>query len=103
GFVLFNFLFFVILNIIDPISYQTWQDHFLKGGFLMSNWEHLANMEEIDAFIESNKLAFLYISRPDCSVCHALKPQVQTLLQNYPQIKCGHIDADETEAVAGKF
>jgi thioredoxin-like negative regulator of GroEL len=69
----------------------------------MSDWEHLANMEEIDAFIESNELAFLYISRPDCSVCHALKPQVQTLLQNYPQIKCGHIDADETEAVAGKF
>lgn len=63
----------------------------------------LNTVEQIDDFIVSSDLAFLYISRPNCSVCHALLPQVQELLTKYPEIKLGHINADEVPEVAGKF
>jgi len=69
----------------------------------MNDWKHLTSTDEMNSFIESNELAFLYISLPDCSVCHALMPQVKELLDHYPEIKLGHIDAAETEAVAGMF
>lgn len=64
---------------------------------------NLTNIEMIDLFIAENELPFLYISRPHCSVCHALLPQVQERLESYPQIKLGHINADEVPEVAGKF
>jgi len=69
----------------------------------MRKFTNLTSIEEIDHFIEKNELAFLYISRPDCSVCHGLKPQVQELMEKYPEMKLGYIDAREVEAVAGRF
>ncbi|MGJ9459522.1 thioredoxin family protein [Oceanobacillus sp. CF4.6] len=49
------------------------------------------------------KLSFLYISRPNCSVCHGLLPQVRALMGKYPEIKLGHINAEAVEEVAGRF
>ena len=69
----------------------------------MREFQELYSMEEIDDFIESNTLAFLFISRTNCSVCHALLPKVQILMEDYPQIKTAHINVDNVEAVAGRF
>lgn len=69
----------------------------------MRKFKELNSVEEIDTFLEENKLAFLYISREDCTVCHALLPKVQALLEEYPKIIPGHINSDQVEEVAGKF
>ncbi|WP_156856084.1 thioredoxin family protein [Oceanobacillus sp. AG] len=69
----------------------------------MRVFQELHSIREIDDFIESHPLSFLYISRTNCSVCHALLPKVQSLLENYPQIHPAHINADDVEAVAGRF
>lgn len=63
----------------------------------------LNSIEMIDAFTEENELSFLYISRTNCSVCQALLPQVQELMEDYPEIKLGYINADDVPEVAGKF
>lgn len=63
----------------------------------------LQSIDEVTQFIESNELAFLYISQENCSVCHALLPQVQTLLIDYPKIKLAQVDAIKVPAVAGEF
>jgi thiol-disulfide isomerase/thioredoxin len=63
----------------------------------------LANINEINAFLKENELAFIYISTPTCSVCHALKPKVERLLTEFPGIQTGHIDAEEVAEVAGRF
>lgn len=63
----------------------------------------LNSMDMIDKFIKENDLAFLYISRPNCSVCVGLLPQVQELMMDYPEIKLSHINADDVPEVAGKF
>ncbi|WP_077604007.1 thioredoxin family protein [Oceanobacillus sojae] len=56
-----------------------------------------------EEFLQNHALSFLFVSRPDCSVCHAVLPKLRELLDNYPQIHLGHIDASKVEEVAEKF
>ncbi|WP_249871427.1 thioredoxin family protein [Oceanobacillus saliphilus] len=69
----------------------------------MREFEELTSIDSAENFIKDNKLSFLYISRPNCSVCHALLPQVQELMEKYPEIKLAHINAQSVEEVAGRF
>jgi thiol-disulfide isomerase/thioredoxin len=69
----------------------------------MPNFIELSTLDAIEDFISSNRLAFLYISQPNCSVCHGLLPQVEELMTSFPEIMLGSINALEVEAVAGKF
>ncbi|GGF70369.1 thioredoxin-like protein YdfQ [Paenibacillus albidus] len=63
----------------------------------------LTAIREIEDFLQQHELSFLYISKPDCSTCHALLPKLKELLSHYPLIRLGHIDASTVEEVAGKF
>ncbi|MFC3041677.1 thioredoxin family protein [Virgibacillus xinjiangensis] len=69
----------------------------------MREFHELNSLEEVDAWIRTNQLALLYISRPNCSVCHGLKPQVQNLMDNYLKMQLGHADAQQIEELAGRF
>ncbi|RYG74249.1 thioredoxin [Lentibacillus lipolyticus] len=69
----------------------------------MRSFTELRSIDAIDLFTKDNRLSLLYVSRPGCSVCHGLLPQVQTLMENYPEIQLGHINADEVKEVAGHF
>lgn len=63
----------------------------------------LQTIAEVDEWIDENTLAFLYISQPNCSVCHGLLPQVKQLMENYPKIKTAHINTEHTPEIAGKL
>src|SRR5690625_2427793 len=69
----------------------------------MNHFAPLRTTDQIDRFIEENELAFIYIARENCSVCHGLLLQVEQLFENYPKVTCGIIDADEVKEVAGRF
>jgi thioredoxin-like negative regulator of GroEL len=69
----------------------------------MREFTELTSISQADTFIAENQLAFLYISRNNCSVCHALLPQVKKLMDKFPDIQLGHIVADNVEEVAGRF
>lgn len=69
----------------------------------MRHFTELTSIEIVDNFIKEHQLSFLYISRQNCSVCHSLLPQVQQLMMKYPEIKLGHINADEVVEIAGRF
>lgn len=69
----------------------------------MKELQELSSMDMVEEFIEKNKLSFLYISRPECSVCHAILPKLRELLNLYPQIHLGHINANQVEEVAAKY
>lgn len=69
----------------------------------MRDFKELTSRVEIDAFLEEHPLAFLFISRPNCGICQALLPQVKELMQHYPEIELGYINADLVEEVAGRF
>ncbi|WP_261133706.1 thioredoxin family protein [Bacillus sp. Marseille-Q3570] len=61
----------------------------------------LHSIEEVDNFIEVNRLSFIYISRTNCGVCHALLPKVQEMLTQFPEIRLAHVNVDDVEAIAG--
>jgi len=65
--------------------------------------ESLKSIHEVLYFINKEGLTFLYFSRDNCSVCHALFPQVIDLLKHYPKIKLGSVKADEVEDVSSYF
>lgn len=69
----------------------------------MTNFKELNSLEETENFIHNYDLAFIYITMPNCSVCHGLQPQIETILAKYPQIHTRTIDASKVTEVAGRF
>lgn len=69
----------------------------------MDNFRDLHTLDEVSNFIHKHQLAFLYITQPNCSVCHGLLPQVQALMEKYPKIALAKVDAVEVQAIAGEF
>ncbi|UQZ33427.1 thiol reductase thioredoxin [Paenibacillus sp. PK3_47] len=63
----------------------------------------LTSIQEVEVFLQRHELSFLYISKPNCSICHALLPKLKEFLSHYPLICLGHIDASTVEEVAGHF
>ncbi|KYH34023.1 thioredoxin [Clostridium tepidiprofundi DSM 19306] len=65
--------------------------------------KRLSTFEEIDEFIKSNDFSLLYFGLPNCDVCDALFPKVQTMLEDYPNIKLGRVYLNENAELGGKF
>ena len=65
--------------------------------------EEVHCLEAIKSKLEAEKLVLLYISRPNCSVCHALLPQVEKVLEEFQSVSPIHADAEEIPEVAGEF
>ena len=62
----------------------------------MKDFKELTSIESVKAFIKKQPLSFLYITSTNCSVCHALRPQVQILMEKYPEISLGSVNAKIT-------
>lgn len=65
--------------------------------------EEVHSLKAIHEKMETEKLLLLYISRPNCSVCHALLPQVEEMLKDFKSVKSIHADAEEIPEIAGEF
>ncbi|WP_306465158.1 thioredoxin family protein [Thermaerobacillus caldiproteolyticus] len=61
----------------------------------------LFSIEEVDDFVSNHHLAFLYISRTNCSVCHALLPKIKEVMGDFPKIQLSLVNADHVPAIAG--
>lgn len=69
----------------------------------MKELHTLTSIEMIEEMIKQHELVFLYVSRPECSVCHALLPKIRELLEPYPMVHLAHINANQVEEVASRF
>ncbi|WMT39043.1 thioredoxin family protein [Paenibacillus sp. D2_2] len=67
----------------------------------MKKAKELSTFAQVEAFIKEHGLSFLYVSRPDCSVCHAILPKLRSLLDHFPQMELGQVNALEVEEIAG--
>ncbi|MFV8829910.1 thioredoxin family protein [Alkalihalobacterium sp. APHAB7] len=63
----------------------------------------LTSLDMVETFLKEHRFSFIYVSRTNCGVCHALLPQVKELLQQFPLIQLGFINADDVEEIAGRF
>lgn len=69
----------------------------------MNTFPQAASIDEVARFIKEKPLAFVYVSREDCGICHAIQPQVQEMLKEFPMIKPIQVSADDVPEVASHF
>ncbi|ANB59496.1 thioredoxin family protein [Anoxybacteroides amylolyticum] len=67
----------------------------------MNAKNELFSIEEIEHFVNNHYLAFLYISKTHCSVCHALLPKVQKVMAEFPKIQMAFVNVDNVPNIAG--
>ena len=65
--------------------------------------ETLKSLAEADELIAREQMLLLYLSRPGCGVCTALKPKVEELLRSYPRVRAAYLDLDALPDAAGRF
>lgn len=58
--------------------------------------ENIKNSVEFENLISTNQLSLVYFSRLWCGVCHAMKPQVETILKQYPEVIAKEVNIDDT-------
>ncbi|MFP4365216.1 MAG: thioredoxin family protein [Spirochaetia bacterium] len=63
----------------------------------------LTTFQEIKDFITRNRFALLYLSSPDCGVCRVLKPKVEHMLAEYPEVESAYIDLNKVPEAGGQF
>lgn len=74
-----------------------------KGDLLVNVMKELFSIKEVDDFVNHHHLAFLYISRNNCSVCHDLLPKIKNVMADFPNIQLALINADHVPEIAGHF
>lgn len=69
----------------------------------MNTFRQASSIEEVRQYIKDNRFTFVYISKDNCGVCHAVQPQVQEILEEFHSIQPIQVNADYIPAVAGEF
>ncbi|MGD7044388.1 thioredoxin family protein [Jeotgalibacillus proteolyticus] len=63
----------------------------------------LTSFQEAEAAIAGENVLLMYLSKENCSVCHALLPKVQGVMDTFPDIKFYHADVGKVKEIAGQF
>ncbi|OXS78063.1 thiol reductase thioredoxin [Domibacillus enclensis] len=69
----------------------------------MSSLHKISSYAEFSDVISSRAAVLLYTSMPNCSVCHALLPQVEALLAHMPAVHAIHADTADIPELAGQL
>ena len=64
--------------------------------------QNIQSIEEFHQLIQTYPLVVIHVMREHCSVCHAVLPQIQDLLNEYP-CKLGVINQSQVQDIAGNF
>lgn len=63
----------------------------------------IQKLNEIKETIAQNKITLLFISQPNCSVCNSLLPQIESLLEKFPNVKSITINSEQTPEIIGEY
>ncbi|BBD89085.1 thioredoxin family protein [Staphylococcus caprae] len=65
--------------------------------------QNIQSIEEFHQLIQTYPLVVIHVMREHCSVCHAVLPQIQDLLNEYPHAKLGVINQSQVQDIAGEL
>ncbi|CDR25500.1 thioredoxin family protein [Staphylococcus argenteus] len=65
--------------------------------------KQLNSVEAFQAFINQHPLAVVHVMRDQCSVCHAVLPQIEDLMKSYPNVPLAVINQSHVGAIAGEL
>ncbi|SUY46778.1 thiol-disulfide isomerase and thioredoxin [Clostridium putrefaciens] len=63
----------------------------------------LNSLQEIEEYIKSNDISFLYFGNETCGVCTALLPKIIEILKRYPNIKMAYIEIDDVKLAMERY
>jgi thioredoxin-like negative regulator of GroEL len=61
------------------------------------------NSETMFETIRSTPMLLVYFSTQQCNVCKVLRPKVEELLKDYPEVGFLYVDSSEHPAVSGQL
>lgn len=61
------------------------------------------SLDQLAERIASHPMVLVYLSRPDCSVCTALKPAVSAMIDDVPEAESWYVDLDRFPEAAGTY
>ena len=65
--------------------------------------EIIESYEELKELIKSNDMLLIYFGIEKCGVCESMKPKVENMIKNYPNINAVMVEADKNLNIAAKF
>lgn len=65
--------------------------------------EILKNIDNIKDLINTNEIAFIYISSEDCNVCKVIYPRLEEMLKRYPNVKTARTDINDLPSLSGEY
>lgn len=65
--------------------------------------EQLFSKKQVDDFIRQHSLTLLMLKTQNCSVCEAVQPQVELLLEGYEHIAGGFVYMEDVPELAGEY
>ncbi len=64
---------------------------------------NLNSLTDVKDFVSTHPMTLLYMSRPDCGVCTAIKPKVIEMLESFPKIESAYVNLDVIPEAAGEY
>lgn len=64
--------------------------------------EKITEQNQFETILKNHPVVLTYFSRHLCGVCHAMKPQVDSMLKAYPSIVSVEVNLDENPEVASQ-
>jgi thioredoxin-like negative regulator of GroEL len=61
------------------------------------------SIEKMRNIIKQEAFVLFYLSREACGICHAVKPKIIELCEQYPDLKTFYVDLDKNEVIAGQY
>jgi thiol-disulfide isomerase/thioredoxin len=57
---------------------------------------YIYSNEDIENLIKENQMVLVYFGSESCNVCNAVKPKIEEILKNYPEIESAQIDTEKS-------
>ncbi len=64
---------------------------------------NINSLDEINSFIKNTPFTLIYFYSQNCSVCHALYPKLELLLNDFPSILSIKVDISLNPEIAAKY
>ena len=65
--------------------------------------EIIKSYEKLRELIENDDMLLIYFGVEECGVCKSMKPKVENMIKNFPNINAVMVEADKNLNISAKF
>lgn len=69
----------------------------------MDGFKDAQNLEELKSHVNEHDLALLFFYGQQCSVCHAVLPQIKPIVERFSSIETMQADVEKLPEISGEY